>query len=169
MLKSVDCLESGCIGKYIQEISRWQGNLSVLEGCISQYIPPLVSVRIQFCPPCTCKSCISYHSDPGSVQHDMALTSTPHALHSLSQTGQIQQYLLSPGQIQRQKQTKFQDKYVLWTSVLHTQKGKFSLQLFIELLFEYLSADTVQHIDCKCPLNWFDMFIGCCWSADVFI
>ena len=105
-----------------------------IKWCISQYIPPLVSVRIQFCPPCTCKSCISYHSDPGSVQHDMALTSTPHALHSLSQTGQIQQYLLSPGQIQRQKQTKFQDKYVLWTSVLHTQKGKFSLQLFIEFI-----------------------------------
>ena len=68
----VHCLESGCIGKYIPlgpwdfpragilhpsalEISlgrgfctpRPLGNLSGLGGCISQYIPPLGSVRIQ--------------------------------------------------------------------------------------------------------------------------
>ena len=75
----VHCLESGCIGKYIPlgpwdfpragilhpsalEIALGQslgprgakstplGNLSGLGGCISQYIPPLGSVRIQYLP-----------------------------------------------------------------------------------------------------------------------
>ena len=71
---SVHCREEGCIGKYIprgprdfprawilhpeareisrgrspREISRAEGNLSGLGGCISQYIPPLGSVRIQY-------------------------------------------------------------------------------------------------------------------------
>ena len=61
----VHCLESGCIGKYIPlgprdfprawilhpsalETSPPLGNLLGLGGCISQYIPPLGSVRIQY-------------------------------------------------------------------------------------------------------------------------
>ena len=51
----VHCLESGCIGKYIPlgprdfpraGILHPSGNLLGLGGCISQYIPPLGSVRI---------------------------------------------------------------------------------------------------------------------------
>ena len=72
VIMAVHCLEKGCIGKYLPEdrdislkrefftprissnlsdqASPPSGNLLVLEECISQYIPPLCSVRIHYTP-----------------------------------------------------------------------------------------------------------------------
>ena len=56
--------DSGCIGKYIPQGPRGTkfsplGNLLVLGGCISQYIPPLGSVRIQYLTWIYRKNCTS--------------------------------------------------------------------------------------------------------------
>ena len=58
---AIHCLESGCIGKYLEIYlgrgfctPRPSGNISVLGGSISQYIPPLSSVRMNYHHPYLC-------------------------------------------------------------------------------------------------------------------